>query len=252
MNYPTWSDLNDESIVPPLGTRQVPDIGSVAIMAACEPDLKYIAANYRRPDQTAFFSGTLMTFPGCKTSLSVAGPFIGSPYAVMVLESLIARGARTILFIGWCGAVSSVLGVGDILVPDKALVDEGTSCNYRLLDKACPSSLPHAGLVHQLSEHLEHQALEFKTAPVWTTDAIYRETQKKVAYFRNQGAVAVEMECSALFSVAEYRKVSLAAVLVVSDSVASTEWAPGFRKKRFKQSRKNVCDAVMHLAQTMC
>jgi purine-nucleoside phosphorylase len=249
MTFPTWSDLDNESIVPPLGSRKAPDIGSVAVMACCEPDIRLIKANVANPIVVPFFTSTLITPQKSDKGICVAGPFIGAPYAVMLLESLIAKGANKIIVLGWCGAVTKELNVGDIILPDMAIVDEGTSQNYKVLGKKIPSSTPDLKLVDQFSDHLKNQKIEFKRKTIWTTDAIYRETKNKVGHFRSLGAHAVEMECSALFSVAEYRKVQLASVLVVSDSVASKDWDPGFRNKQFKNARKNACEAIMTFAK---
>ncbi len=87
--------------------------------------------------------------------------------------------------------------------------------------------------------------------PVWTTDAIYRETPKKVAWFREQGALAVEMECSALFSVAAFRNVEVAALLVVSDSLAAGNWDPGFARTRFKTARQEACEAILAVSRDL-
>ena len=94
MNYPTLSDLNNESIVPPLGARRAPDIGPVAVMVSCEPDIRLIKSNTKVPKATPFFTSTLITPDGCDKGTSVAGPFIGAPYATMLLESLIGRRTR--------------------------------------------------------------------------------------------------------------------------------------------------------------
>ncbi len=252
MNYPTWSDLNNESIVPPLGARRANDIGSVAVMVSCQPDINLIKANTVNPENAPFFMSTLMTPDGCDKGICVVGPFIGAPYAAMLLDSLIAKGADKIIVLGWCGAVADQLKVGDIILPCKAIVDEGVSCNYKVLDKEIPSSIPDLDLTDQLSDHLTSRDISFQKMIVWTTDAIYRETENKVAYFKKLGAQAVEMECSALFSVAHYRSVQIAGVLVVSDSVASKDWDPGFRKKRFKLARAAACKSVMTFAKKMC
>ncbi|MCD4721252.1 MAG: nucleoside phosphorylase [Desulfobacula sp.] len=252
MNYPTWSDLSNESIVPPLGARRANDIGSVAVTVSCEPDINLIRSNVLNPEVKPFFMSTLMTPDGCDKGICIVGPFIGAPYAAMLLESLIAKGADKIIILGWCGAVTDQLKVGDIILPCKAIVDEGTSCNYKVLDKDIPSSLPDLNLMDQLSDHLTSCEISFQKKTVWTTDAIYRETKNKVAYFKKLGAQAVEMECSALFSVALYRKVQIAGLLVVSDSVASKDWDPGFRKKRFKLARATACESVMTFAEKLC
>ncbi|WP_300462828.1 nucleoside phosphorylase [Desulfobacula sp.] len=252
MSYPTWSDLDNASIVPPFGTHRGHDIGPVAVMVSCEPDIRLIKSNTAIQKAVPFFTSTLMIPNGSHKGTSVAGPFIGAPYAAMLVESLIAKGARNILVLGWCGAVTDQLAVGDILLPCKAIVDEGTSSNYQILDAALPRSTPDEMLTDQLSDHLTVQGIGFHRATIWTTDAVYRETEKKVAYFRQLGAQAVEMECSALFSVARYRKVSIAGLLVVSDSVASKDWDPGFRKKQFKRARQTACKAIMTFAGTLC
>jgi len=252
MNYPTWSDLSSDAIVPPLGSRRAPDVGPVAVLISCEPDMKLIIAHAKNPVTLPFFNSALITPFKRDRGICVAGPFIGAPYAVMLLESLIARGAKQFVVVGWCGAVTDDLNVGDILLPSSAIVDEGTSKDYKHLDAALPVSLPDQGLLDQLSGHLDSLGVVHQKAGIWTTDAVYRETPKKVAFFRGLGAAAVEMECSALFSVAEYRQVSLAALLVVSDSVASRIWDPGFRNKTFKQARKTACDAVAGFADRLC
>jgi len=252
MTYPTWSDLDNESIVPPHGSRKGSELGSVAVMVSCEPDLKLIKSKIANPGVSPFFTSSLMTLEGCSKGVCIAGPFIGAPYAAMLLESLIAKGADKIIFLGWCGSVTDKLKIGDIILPYKAIVDEGTSANYKILDKKIPVSIPDLKLMDKLSNHLRSGGNDFKKTTIWTTDAIYRETKKKVAYYKELGAHAVEMECSALFSVAQYRKVSIAGVLVVSDSVASKDWDPGFRNKRFKQARKTACDCVMTFAQKLC
>jgi len=251
MTYPTWSDLNNDAIVPPLGARKPFDSSPFAVMASCRPDLAVVKSHTKNPKVSSFFNSTLITSDGCDKGICVAGPFIGAPYAAMLLESLIARGAGQIIVLGWCGAVSEALQVGDIILVDRAIVDEGTSCNYLHLDEQVPVSLPDLNLTDQLGAFLAASDIGFQKAAIWTTDAIYRETKNKVAHFRRLGARAVEMECSALFSVARYRKVSIAGLLVVSDSVASTDWDPGFKKKRFKQARQTACQAVMRFAGNM-
>jgi len=252
MTYPTWSDLDNESIVPVLGARKGSKTGPVAVMVSCGPDLKLIQSDISAPRVSPFFTSTLVHLEGCHTGACIAGPFIGAPYAAMLLESLIAKGVDKIIIVGWCGAVTDQLNVGDIILPDSAIVDEGTSVNYRILDKTIPFSEPDLNLTDQLSEHLTSCRIGFQRKTIWTTDAIYRETKKKIAYFRDLGAHAVEMECSALFSVAQYRKKSIAGILVVSDSVASKEWDPGFRIKRFILARKAVCESVMTFVQKLC
>ncbi|HCY83705.1 MAG TPA: uridine phosphorylase [Desulfobacteraceae bacterium] len=253
MSYPTWSDLNSPSVVPPLGARQAPDIGPAALMVSTAPDLRYISATQGKFSGSEFFTGRLLKGEGHNEGLTVAGPYIGAPYAVMLLESLIAKGARQIVILGWCGAISNALVPGDILVPERAIVDEGTSRHYATLTQKLPSTSPDKELNNRLISFLESGGMQVHTHPLWTTDAIYRETREKVNWYRDKGAAAVETECSALFAAAAHRKVNVAALLVVSDSLATPDgaWDPGFRKKQFKTMRKTACKSAVDFTRTL-
>jgi purine-nucleoside phosphorylase len=251
MNYPTWSDLNNDAIVPPLGARQAPDIGPAAMLVSTEPDIRYLRTTLKNPKTQGFFMGSLMTPDTQPNGFSVAGPYIGAPYGVMLLDSLIAKGAKQIVVLGWCGGLTPDLACGDLVIPEYAIVDEGTSCSYTVLDRQLPCTRPDQHLSDQLAAHLTDSGVKASRLPIWTTDAIYRETPQKVAWFKEKGAFAVEMECSALFAVAAYRKVKITALLVVSDSLASGsgEWNPGFRKKTFKAARKSACTSVLSFVE---
>ena len=253
MSYPTWSDLNSPSIVPPLGARQAPSIGPAALMVSTEPDLRFLSGSVGDLKSRPFFMGTLMTGKSDHGGYAIAGPYIGAPYGVMLMESLIAKGARNIVILGWCGAISASLTPGDLLVPDCALVDEGTSRHYMKLEKERPQVAPDFQLSGKLADHLAAAGEKVHQAPVWTTDAIYRETPEKVAWFRKKGALAVEMECSALFAAAAFRKVRAAALLIVSDTLATEngDWDPGFRRKRFKTMRKFAAASAVELTRTI-
>ena len=58
------------------------------------------------------------------------------------------------------------------------------------------------------------------------------------------GALAVEMELSALYTVGRQLNLELGAVLVVSDELSTLKWRPGFKSDRFKTARTAVCEAI--------
>ena len=251
MNYPTLSDLNDPSLIPPLGSRSAPDVGPTAVMVSTGPDMKQVRKRHPGAGEKSFFISTLLVSDSDGKGLSFAGPYIGAPYAVMLLESLIAKGARHIVVFGWCGAVSEDLEPGDLFLPDDAVCDEGTSRNYMEIGKGLPLVAPSKDLTAAFEKRLNQDGISFKKGRIWTTDAIYRETRKKIDYFRHKGAKAVEMECSALFAAAAFRNVDVTALLVVSDDVGSDKWNPGFRKERFKEARKSGLDAVIDFSREL-
>jgi purine-nucleoside phosphorylase len=149
----------------------------------------------------------------------------GAPGAVILLEELIAFGVKRTVFLGYCGSIQEEVGVGDIVLPTYAVREDGTSHHYLPQGARCQ---PDSMLFDGLNEGLRQSGVSAKVGPVWTTDALYRETDKKVRRYRGQGILAVDMEISALFAVGEVRRVSVAALLLVSDCFSRKGWTPGF------------------------
>jgi purine-nucleoside phosphorylase len=253
MNYPTLSALNSESLIPVPKGRNPSEFGTVAVLVSSDQDFKNIRSNSLKPESSNFYLSSLFTD---KEKINYAGPYIGAPYGVVLLESLIAKGATKILVLGWCGAVSDELKTGDLIIPTAAISDEGTSRNYfdgnnNGTGNDFPVIGSSASLSSAFGKKLGKMGLGCIKEKIWTTDAIYRETPEKVGFFRNKGAFAVEMECSALFATAHFRNVEIAALLVVSDELKPTEWVPGFKKKEFKEARKKACSAIVEFAREL-
>ena len=104
-------------------------------------------------------------------------------------------------------------------------------------------------MLAMLNNALEQNQVNFHNGAIWTTDAIYRETSEKVKYFQREDAICVEMEISALFTVAKFRGVDLAAMAVVSDELASFKWRPGFKMDAFKHGRETACMVIKDLCR---
>ena len=238
----------NEAVINPRKGKRSPDLGPVAVMAATWPDLAYLRDlfNFSKDDYQRLFLSRLYFDRSNSGGCSIAGPFVGAPYAVMLLENLIAWGVRRIIFIGWCGAVSERVDIGDVVLPTSVQIDEGTSKHYGAGD-GLPLQL-NFPLVTDVMQMLIRKELVFHAGTVWTTDAVYRETRDAVAIHQKNGILAVEMEFSALASVARFREVDLVGLLVVSDELSSFEWRPGFKQERFVQSRLAVCRLIHGVA----
>lgn len=135
---------------------------------------------------------------------------IGAPNAVTVFEELIALGGREFLNIGTAGGLHRE----GIFLCEKALRDEGTSHHYLPKRKF---SFPDSELTKRLESILKERKIKYNKGATWTIDAPYRETKAEIEKYSRNGISTVEMEAAALFAVAKYRKVKIAALFVVSD-----------------------------------
>ncbi|MBM9511755.1 nucleoside phosphorylase [Desulfogranum marinum] len=166
----------------------------------------------------------------------LAGPAVGAPMAAMCLEKCIALGARYVIVYGWCGAVCDLLASGDVFLPTSGFSEEGTSDHY----PGAGNFAPDVNLMGNVNKALSQAGYNTKQGPVWTIDAVYRETKAKVRYFGEQGALGVDMEYTALSAVAAFRGISLAAVMLVSDELYHEKWRPQFNRKTFRRKTKQL------------
>ena len=175
----------------------------------------------------------------------VAANFVGSPAAAMVFEELIACGARKVFEVGLSGGLQPFLRPGDIVVVTEAICDEGTTCQY---SPNRESLLPSSSLKGLLIEALNENRVRHHAGSVLTTDGIYRETRDKLAKFRETGVLAIDMETSALYAVAEHRDVEIASALVISDLLTESGWRPAFRDRRVLRSTRILMQLVVEAA----
>lgn len=172
---------------------------------------------------------------------ALCGPAIGAPMAVMTLEKMIVLGGQRFVVFGSCGALAPDLAVGDVLLPTWAVSQEGTSCHYPLASPPGVSMALHG----ELTAALAAQGFDSEAGGIWTTDAPYRERREVIRQYQAQGVAAVDMEFSALITVAAFRQVELAAVLIVSDLLSTDVWQPGFASRRYKSVTRAIGKALL-------
>jgi len=173
--------------------------------------------------------------------LAVA-PAVGAPIMAVMVETLAVLGMRRMVLVGNCGALSDDVPRGRLVLPTFAVRDEGTSYHY-----ARPAKVPKPSpkLLRALRGNLQRRNLAFVEGGVWTTDALLRETPRKVRLFREQGCVCVDMEASAFFTVAEYCGCEAAALLTAADSVAGSRWNRRRTKRHLEAAAREkapVCE----------
>ncbi len=148
-------------------------------------------------------------------NISMVDINIGAPTAALIIEILSVIRPKAVLFLGMCGGLNSVLNVGDFLIPIAAIRDEGVSSHF--IPPQVPS-LPTFEIQKLTSQIIIENGLDYHTGVVHTTDVRFWEFDemfKRVLY--EERAVAIDMECSALFSVGFVCKVPIGALLLVSD-----------------------------------
>ena len=182
--------------------------------------------------------GVTVTLPNGDDLSIVIGP-IGAPSTVATLELAIPFGARTILFFGICGSLQPEIGIGDLMLVEQALREEGTSYHYRPPDEPAMASPRVLAAAERL---LTGAGEPFRRGTIWTTDAPYRETRTKVRRLAGEGVLGVEMETSAVYALARHRGVEALSLQIVSDQLVGEKWS-GISRATFRAR----CDHALRL-----
>ena len=187
--------------------------------------MTYIIANYAVKKIENVF-GDFYLLEQTQGNIGICGNFgIGAPGAAILLEELAAFGVKWFISIGTAGALQKDLKLGNIVVCNRAIRDEGTSYHYIPGEKY---SHPSQGLNKKIKEAIEKMGLEYNFGTSWTTDAPFRETIKEIEYYREEGVLTVDMEASAVFAVAQALNVDAGAIFTISDYLGEREWKPYF------------------------
>lgn len=168
--------------------------------------------------------------------LAVLRLTIGAPAATIGLEEAVAMGARTILTMGGCGSLEDSLPIGSLVIPSQAFSDEGMSRHYG----GGPWTRPDLRLVRVLENACRARGREVRVGGVWTMDAVYRESRRMARSLSRQGVVAVDMEASAMYTVARARGVRIASLFVVSDELGGDAWNAGFVSPAYLRGKEQA------------
>jgi uridine phosphorylase len=139
--------------------------------------------------------------------LSVQSTGMGGPSVAVVCEELIGLGARCLVRIGTCGALSGAIEAGELLAAETVLPADGASGALGAGGPLRPDPVLQERLV----------AAGARPAMLVSSDLFYDPREGAEREWIERGAVAVEMEAAALFTVAARKDVPAACVVGVTD-----------------------------------
>lgn len=185
----------------------------------------------------------VLPLPGTGGEIGLLGRFgIGAPAAAAALEELAATGTSAFVSIGTAGSLQRDLNVGDLVLCEAAIRDEGVSHHY-----LPPAKLATAApaMTEALGVALSQAGVPFRKGSSWTIDTPYRETVAEARHYQAEGVLCVEMEAAALFAVAEVRGLQVASAFVISDSLADLAWDPRFHGPEVESGLITLYEAAL-------
>ena len=244
-----YGPTKDVGIIRPVRGRGEPVVGPDAVMVMVPSELTFLVRKTqakRIPLRDAALPCIFQPEVPWK-SISLSGPFLGAPQAVMAMEKLVALGATRFWILGWCGSLQEDLRIGDVAIPTGAVSEEGTSAHYPIGELEVA---PDKKLIKGLMDALMKSGMPFRSGRIWTTDAPYRETPEKVLRYQREGVLAVEMEMSALMAAGMFRSVAVGPLLVVSDELFDLTWSRGFSNPKLRKASRSGAEILLRVAQS--
>ncbi len=168
-----------------------------------------IRYNYR--SEMANFPIYVLEYKGIELCMIQA--VVGSASIAMMIDFLIGYGIKKIIACGGCGVLVDI-PAGDVIIPVRALRDEGASYHYLPPSRNIDINKEMISIIKKTLEDNYVSYLECKT---WTTDALYRETPDMIKYRREEGCQVVEMECATMAAIAQFRGIKFAQLLYSGD-----------------------------------
>ena len=148
---------------------------------------------------------------------------LGGPACVGCFEDVIGFGTKRIILLGNCGVLDRRIQDCGIIIPTRAIRDEGTSYHYAPPADYIEVNRKYREKFKAVCQEFGYPYIEGTT---WTTDAFYRETPKKIAARKEMGAVCVEMECASMQALCDFREVEFFQFLYAGDNLDHSNWDP--------------------------
>ncbi len=154
---------------------------------------------------------------------------VGCPACGGNLDLFHAMGIEKVMFCGGGGVLDGDIGVGQILLVEGAVRDEGFSYQYIPPSRIIRTDPETTG---RIGRFLEENGVPFLRGLTWTTDAIFRETPERIALRKREGARIVEMEQAGCIAVARFRGFTYGALIYGGDDLSGEEWSErGWRSR---------------------
>lgn len=211
---------------------------------------KFIAENFLEDvvcyNEVRNMLGYTGTYKGKR--ISVQGSGMGVPsISIYINELMNEYGVKNIVRVGTCGAIQKDVKVRDVIIAQSASNDSNQ--NRKLFGGAIDYA-PTSDFELLLSSYNEakRRGIDVRVGNIFTADSFYDEKENN-AQLAEYGVLAVEMESSALFTIAQKYNARALTILTVSDHILTGEATSSEeRQTSFNEMMEIALDAVLPFA----
>lgn len=154
--------------------------------------------------------------------ISVQGTGMGIPSISIYANELIREyGVRKLIRVGTCGGMQAHVHVRDVILAQASCTD--SSMNRHVFGGFDYSPIASFELLHAAYGEASARGLKLHVGNVFSSDMFYRDDKTFVQRLMDYGVLGVEMETTALYTLAAKHGVQALAILTVSDHLITGE-----------------------------
>jgi uridine phosphorylase len=178
------------------------DPGRVKRIKSFLDDVKELAYNREFYSISGYYKGI---------KIIVMSTGIGGASMGIAIEELSNIGVKTMIRIGSCGALNSTMAIGDIVLINGAIRDDGTSKAY--IDTIFPA-IPDTTLLINTIKSADQLGCTYHVGTTRSHDSFYTDNEDTIKeYWSSKGVLASDMETAALFIIGSLRGLKTASIL---------------------------------------
>ncbi|GAA4849249.1 purine-nucleoside phosphorylase [Paenibacillus vulneris] len=203
---------------------------------------KYIAETYLDDvicyNQVRGMLGYTGTYQGKR--VSVQGSGMGIPSISIYVNELISQyGVKHLFRVGTCGAMQQHVKVRDVILAQASCTD--SSINRHVFGGFDYSPIASFPLLKAAYERGTDKGLKLHVGNIFSSDVFYRDDKSIVQKLMDYGVLGVEMETTALYTLAAKFGVQALTILTVSDHLLTGE-------ETTAEERQNTFNEMMEVA----
>jgi len=209
------------------------DIAEAVLLPGDPLRAKYIAENFLDDAREVTSVRNMLGYTGTYKGVPVTsiGTGMGIPSASIYITELIRfYGAKRLIRVGSCGALSTDVAVRDVILAIGACTDSSVNrARYGGWDYAATADyglLVAAAGVAAAGDRGVH------VGNVHSSDSFYNPTENALAIWQSMNVLAVEMEAAGLYAISAAEGVRALAILTVSDHIVTQEETTSEERER--------------------
>jgi purine-nucleoside phosphorylase len=200
------------------------DIAEAVLLPGDPLRAKYIAENFLDDPREVTSVRNMLGYTGTYKGVAVTsmGTGMGIPSASIYITELVRfYGAKRLIRVGSCGALSTDVAMRDVILAIGACTDSNVNrARYGGWDFAATADYRLLAAAARVAAGGDRAV---QVGNVHSSDSFYNPTENALAIWQSMNVLAVEMEAAGLYAIAAAEGVRALAILTVSDHIVNQE-----------------------------